>query len=79
VERFLRRIKSLKMATSKIAVRVMKTPREWNAVFHEFLISHKFTQSRFDPCLYVKREDKEFILATIYVGRKRTKGTKKLP
>ena len=39
-----------------------QSPREWNAVIHNYLVKKEFTQSKADPCIYVNTEK-------IYQGR----------
>ena len=43
-----------------------QSPREWNLVLHNYLLSRGFRQSKADPCIYVNLS-KEFS-KTIYVG-----------
>ena len=31
-----------------------QSPREWNLLLHSYLLDQGFTQSKADPCLYIK-------------------------
>ncbi|MEY5045629.1 MAG: hypothetical protein RL713_854, partial [Bacteroidota bacterium] len=42
-----------------------QSPREWNHVIHDYLLSLKFTQSKADPCVYAKQSP--LIIIGVYV------------
>ena len=42
-----------------------QSPREWNQVIHEYLISLNFKQSKADPCVYINTSP--FIIVGVYV------------
>jgi hypothetical protein len=44
-----------------------QSPREWNAVIHQFLIRQGFQSTISDSCIYVKREGNEVLLCALYV------------
>ena len=44
-----------------------QSPREWNEVFHKFMIEEGFTQSKNDPCFYLKKDGDCIILVGLYV------------
>jgi hypothetical protein len=54
-----------------------QSPREWNEVLHEYMISKGFIQSRADPCIYVNSEKyyKGMIIVGIYVDDINTIGS----
>ena len=41
--------------------------RMWNNVIHLFFIENGFTQSKVDPCIYVKHDGKEMTLILLWV------------
>ena len=41
--------------------------RNWNSVFHTFLITHDFKQSLADPCVYSKCQNDSLIIIIIFV------------
>ena len=44
-----------------------QSPREWNEVIHNFLITEGFIQSKLDPCFYHKKTNSYEIISGIYV------------
>jgi hypothetical protein len=44
-----------------------QSPREWNAVIHQFLIEHNFIQSKADPCIYVNLSESGPLFVGVYV------------
>ena len=44
-----------------------QSPREWNEVLSNYLISNNFIQSKADPCIFIQRKNQEIIFVGIYV------------
>jgi hypothetical protein len=44
-----------------------QSPKEWNQVLHDFLISERFCQSKCDPCLYFRGSGTSIVLVAVYV------------
>jgi hypothetical protein len=52
-----------------------QSPREWNEVFHLFMVENDFVQCENDPCFYFKSEEKSLILVGLYVDDVITTGS----
>ncbi|CAM8920288.1 unnamed protein product [Rhodiola kirilowii] len=44
-----------------------QSPRQWNFKFNECMMSLKFTRSKYDTCLYLKRKNKDCLFVLLYV------------
>lgn len=44
-----------------------QSPRCWNQCIGEFLCDQGFVQSQEDPCLYIQRKGKDFLILVLYV------------
>ncbi|CAM8954218.1 unnamed protein product [Rhodiola kirilowii] len=44
-----------------------QSPRQWNLKFNECMMSLKFTRSKYDTCLYLKRKNKDCLFVLLYV------------
>lgn len=44
-----------------------QAPRVWNLKFHDFFVKFGLTQSKADPCVYIRKNEEELTLVIIYV------------
>ena len=45
-----------------------QSPRQWYKRFDKFMMDHKYTRSKYDPCVYLhKLQDKSYIYLLLYV------------
>jgi hypothetical protein len=56
-----------KLKLVKTLYGLKQSPREWNAVLHEFLIESGFQQCVADPCIYIQGKNESLIIVGIYV------------
>jgi hypothetical protein len=59
--------KNFKWLLRKALYGLKQAPREWNEVLHKFLTGNGFTQSKRDPCIYIKGNGDKQILLGVYV------------
>ena len=67
--------RDIKWLLTKTLYGLKQSPREWNEVFHKFMIDYGFIQSKNDPCLYIKSEEARTLLVGLYVDDVITTGT----
>ena len=67
--------RDIKWLLTKTLYGLKQSPREWNEVFHNFMMNYGFVQSKNDPCLYIKFEEARSLLVGLYVDDVISTGT----